>query len=71
MKLAYERIVAYSLWARYDRFTAYPLNILGRLRSWFLTGLVVSAPVVFTLYITWLIIDVLDSNVVALPRSGS
>ena len=41
-------------------------TFFGRLRSWFLTGLVVSAPVFFTLYITWVIIDVLDSNVVAL-----
>ena len=41
-------------------------TFFGRLRSWFLTGLVVSAPVFFTLYLTWVIIDVLDSNVVAL-----
>lgn len=41
-------------------------TFLGRLRSWFLTGLIIAAPVFFTLYITWIIIDVLDSQVVAL-----
>ena len=41
-------------------------TFLGRFRSWFLTGIVVAAPVFFTLYITWIIIDVLDSQVVAL-----
>lgn len=41
-------------------------TLFGRLRGWFLTGLVITAPVFFTLYITWVIIDLLDSQVVAL-----
>ena len=41
-------------------------TIFGRLRGWFLTGLVITAPVFLTLYITWVIIDLLDSQVVAL-----
>ena len=43
---------------------------MGKLRSWFFTGLLVTAPVLLTLYITWLVVDVLDSQVVnLLPAS--
>ena len=31
-----------------------------RLRSWFFTGLLVTAPVLLTIYITWLFIDIID-----------
>ena len=45
-------------------------SVLGKLRSWFFTGLLVTAPVLLTLYITWLVVDVLDSQVVnLLPAS--
>ena len=46
------------------------VSFLGKLRSWFFTGLLVTAPVLLTLYITWLVVDVLDSQVVnLLPAS--
>ncbi len=45
-------------------------TFFGRLRGWFLAGLAVTAPVFFTIYITVLIINLLDSQVVAiLPMS--
>lgn len=41
-------------------------GLVARIRSWFLTGLLVTAPVMLTIYITWLFIDIIDSNVNAL-----
>ena len=41
-----------------------------RLRSWFFTGLLVTAPVLLTIYITWLFIDIIDGQVEALMPSG-
>ncbi len=41
-------------------------GLMARIRSWFLTGLLVTAPVMLTIYITWLFIDIIDSNVNAL-----
>lgn len=35
-------------------------TFLSRVRSWFLTGLLVTAPVLLTLYITWLFVDIID-----------
>ena len=46
------------------------VSFFGKLRSWFFTGLLVTAPVLLTLYITWLVVDLLDSQVVnLLPAS--
>lgn len=45
-------------------------GLMARLRSWFLTGLLVTAPVMLTIYITWLFIDIIDSNVNALIPNG-
>ena len=39
------------------------------MRSWFFTGLLVTAPVLLTIYITWLFVDVIDSRVEALMPS--
>ena len=39
---------------------------MGRIRGWFLAGLLVTAPVFLTFYITWIIIGFVDSQVVAL-----
>ena len=41
-----------------------------RLRSWFFTGLLVTAPVLLTIYITWLFIDIIDGQVEAMMPSG-
>ncbi|MGB1176827.1 MAG: DUF502 domain-containing protein, partial [Candidatus Puniceispirillaceae bacterium] len=38
-------------------------GVLGRLRSWFLTGLLVTAPVLLTVYITWAAIELIDGQV--------
>ena len=46
------------------------VSFLGKLRSWFFTGLLVTAPVLLTLYITWLVVDVLDSQVINLLPSS-
>ncbi|MEC8121084.1 MAG: hypothetical protein VX113_04055, partial [Pseudomonadota bacterium] len=35
-------------------------GIFGRLRSWFFTGLLVTAPVLLTVYITWAAIKLID-----------
>ena len=35
-------------------------TFLSRLRGWFLTGLLVTAPVLLTIYITWLFVDIID-----------
>ena len=39
--------------------TAKP-TVFSRLRGWFLTGLLVTAPVLLTIYITWLFVDIID-----------
>ena len=46
------------------------VSFLGKLRSWFFTGLLVTAPVLLTVYITWLVVDVLDSQVINLLPSS-
>ena len=35
-------------------------TLFSRLRSWFLTGLLVTAPILLTVYITWLFVDIID-----------
>ena len=44
-------------------------GVLGRLRAWFLTGLLVTAPVLLTVYITWAAIELIDRN--QSSRSGT
>ena len=39
---------------------------LGKLRSWFFTGLLVTAPVLLTVYITWAAINLIDGQVASL-----
>ena len=46
------------------------ISVMARLRSWFFTGLLVTAPVMLTIYITWLFIDIIDAQVVGLIPSG-
>ena len=47
-------------------------TLFGRLRSWFFTGLLVTAPVLFTVYITWAAIELIDGQVASLvPAFGS
>ncbi|MGC6536152.1 MAG: DUF502 domain-containing protein [Candidatus Puniceispirillaceae bacterium] len=41
-------------------------TLLARLRGWFLTGLLVTAPILLTIYITWLFVDVIDGWVTEL-----
>jgi uncharacterized membrane protein len=41
-------------------------GILARFRSWFLTGLLVTAPVLLTVYITWAAIQLIDNQVAGL-----
>ena len=41
-------------------------GLVARLRCWFLTGLLVTAPVMLTIYITFLFVNIIDSNVNAL-----
>ena len=41
-------------------------GFLGRLRSWFLTGLLVTAPVLLTVYITWAAIELIDGQVASI-----
>ncbi|MEK9801450.1 MAG: hypothetical protein VW647_11185, partial [Alphaproteobacteria bacterium] len=41
-------------------------GLFGRLRSWFFTGILVTAPVLLTIYITWAAIQLIDSQVVSL-----
>ena len=38
-------------------------GLFGRIRAWFFTGLLVTAPVLLTLYITWAAIKLIDSQV--------
>lgn len=46
------------------------ISFMARLRGWFFTGLLVTAPVMLTIYITWLFIDIIDAQVVSLIPSG-
>ena len=41
-------------------------GVFGRLRSWFFTGLLVTAPVLLTVYITWWAIQLIDGQVAGL-----
>ena len=41
-------------------------GILARFRSWFLTGLLVTAPVLLTVYITWTAVQLIDNQVAGL-----
>lgn len=45
-------------------------GLMARLRGWFFTGLLVTAPVLLTIYITWLFVDIIDGQVEALMPSG-
>lgn len=45
-------------------------GLAARLRRWFLTGLLVTAPVLLTIYITWLFVDIIDTQVKSLMPSG-
>ena len=38
-------------------------GIFARLRGWFFTGLLVTAPVLLTVYITWAAIELIDGQV--------
>ena len=42
------------------------VGLLGKLRSWFFTGLLVTAPVLLTVYITWAAINLIDRQVASL-----
>lgn len=45
-------------------------GLLGRLRNWFLAGILVSAPIGITIWITWSLIDFVDNRVRPLvPRA--
>jgi len=44
-------------------------GLIARLRSWFFTGLLVAAPVLLTIYITWLFVDIIDGQVESLMPS--
>ena len=41
-------------------------GLLARLRSWFFTGLLVTAPILLTVYITWAAINLIDGQVAGL-----
>ena len=41
-------------------------GLFGRIRSWFFTGILVTAPVLLTVYITWAAIQLIDGQVVSL-----
>ena len=41
-------------------------SVMSRLRRWFLTGLLVTGPIVVTVYIVWLVVDIIDNQVVRL-----
>ena len=38
-------------------------GLLGRLRNWFLAGILVTAPIGITIWITWSLIDFVDNRV--------
>ena len=39
-------------------------GLFGRIRAWFFTGILVTAPVLLTVYITWAAIQLIDGQVV-------
>ena len=41
-------------------------TLFSRLRGWFFAGLLVTAPIFLTIYITWMVISFLDSQIVSL-----
>ena len=44
-------------------------TFFGNIRRWFLAGILISAPVFLTIYLTWIAIDLIDTQVVnLLPR---
>ena len=42
------------------------ISILGKFRRFFLTGLLVTAPIIITIYVTWLVITFIDVKVASL-----
>ena len=46
--------------------TPHNKSLLGNIRRWFLAGILLSAPVFLTTYITWIAIDLIDTQVVNL-----
>ena len=42
------------------------LGLIGRLRNYFLAGLLVTAPIVITVYIAWVVVNFVDSRVTPL-----
>ena len=46
--------------------TTHNKTLLGNIRRWFLAGILLSAPVFLTTYITWIAIDLIDTQVVNL-----
>ena len=42
------------------------ISIVGKIRRFFFTGLLVSAPIIITIYVTWLVITFIDSKVAGL-----
>ena len=42
------------------------ISIIGKIRRFFFTGLLVSAPIIITLYVTWLVITFIDTKVASL-----
>lgn len=49
-----------------DTRTSRKSGLFGRIRSWFFTGILVTAPVLLTVYITWAAIQLIDGQVVSL-----
>ena len=45
------------------------MSFFATLRRWFFTGLLVTAPILLTVYITWLIIDIIDGYMESLLPS--
>ena len=41
-------------------------TLIGNIRRWFLAGILLSAPVFLTTYITWIAVDLIDTQVVNL-----
>ena len=41
-------------------------TLFARLRGWFFAGLLVTAPIFLTIYITWMVVSFLDSQIVSL-----
>lgn len=44
-------------------------TLFARLRGWFFAGLLVTAPIFLTIYITWMVVSFLDSQIVSLLPS--